>query len=224
MPKEFVRIVQLDDLRLGPDGHELKRGTGIEERAPFADASQRGRMGTTARNHTSLLLTGAPGVGKTTVIRRVAEQLAGARLGGFYTEEIRVAGSREGFRLIGFDGSERILAHTRLPAPRVSKYGVDVAALDAAVAALLDPEAGEVFLVDEIGKMECLSERFVVAMRRLLDSGRVVVATVALRGGGFIAEVKRRSEVALREVTRANRDALPAEVLAWIAARGGRGG
>jgi nucleoside-triphosphatase len=84
---------------------------------------------------------------------------------------------------------------------------------------LLDPDAAELFLVDEIGKMECLSERFIAAMRGLLDSGRVVVATVALRGGGFIAEVKRRRGVTLWEVTRTNRDALPAEVLGWIGAR-----
>jgi nucleoside-triphosphatase len=168
-----------------------------------------------------LLLTGIPGVGKTTVIRRVADGLGGVRLGGFYTEEMRSAGRREGFCLVGFDGSRRVLAHVRLPPPRVSKYGVDVAALDSAVAALLDPASAEVFLVDEIGKMECLSGRFVAAMRRLFDSGRVVVATVALRGGGFIAEVKRRPGVALREVTRANRDALSGEVLAWIGSRRG---
>jgi nucleoside-triphosphatase len=97
---------------------------------------------------------------------------------------MRVTGIREGFRLAGFDGSERVLAHARLPAPRVSKYGVDVAALDSAAAVLLDPDAAEVFLVDEIGRMECLSAR-------------------------FIAEVKRRPDVTPWEVTRANRDARP---------------
>ena len=38
-----------------------------------------------------LLITGTPGVGKTTVIRRVAERLEPERTRGFYTEEIREA-------------------------------------------------------------------------------------------------------------------------------------
>jgi nucleoside-triphosphatase len=179
-------------------------------------------VGIAVKKETCLLLTGLPGVGKTTVIRRLAESLSSVRLGGFYTAEMRVGGMRQGFRLVGFDGSERVLAHRGLPAPRVSSYGVDVAALDAVAAAALDPDAAEVFLVDEIGKMECLSERFIAAMRRLLDSRRTLVATVAQRGGGFIAEVKRRSGVTLWEVTHTNRDALPAEALAWVGARRSR--
>ncbi len=78
----------------------------------------------------ALLLTGRPGVGKTTVLRAVARLLAGAHLIGFYTEEIREAGERRGFRLVTFDGKEAILAHIDLPFSRVSKYGVDVAVID----------------------------------------------------------------------------------------------
>jgi len=168
-----------------------------------------------------LLLTGAPGIGKTTVIRRLAALLASRTLGGFYTAEIRERGVRRGFQLVAFDGSECLLAHVDLPGPpRVSKYGVDVAALDASAPELLAPGSGiEVYLVDEIGKMECFSLRFISAMRVLLDSGNAVVATVARSGGGFIAEVKRRDDVEIREVTRDNRDRLPAEIVDWLAAR-----
>jgi len=74
----------------------------------------------------------------------------------------------------------------------------------------------DLHLVDEIGKMECLSPRFVTAMRALLDAGMPVVATIALRGGGFIAEVKSRDDVEIREVRPANREALVEEVVAWI--------
>lgn len=176
-----------------------------------------------ARSAHVLLLTGVPGVGKTTVIRRAAERLAGRQLGGFYTEEIRVGGQRQGFRLAGFDGSERVLAHVDFRGGRrVSKYGVDVAAVDAVADTLLAPRPDvAVYLIDEIGKMECLSPRFVDAIRRLLDTHAIVIATVAIKGGGFIAEVKRRSDVELWELTRANRDAMPERIAAWLADRSG---
>lgn len=168
----------------------------------------------------ALLITGTPGVGKTTVIRRVADALKAEGLRGFYTEEIREDGERRGFRLVSFDGAARVIAHEDFPkGPRVGKYGVDVPALDAAVPLLRPDPNARVYLVDEIGKMECLSERFVAAMRALIAGGAPVVATVGARGGGFMDEVKRDPACELWEVTRANRDALPARVLAWLAER-----
>lgn len=87
-----------------------------------------------------LLLTGAPGVGKTTVIRRLAESLGSEQLPGFYTEEIREGGERRGFRLVGFDRTAHIIAHVGFRKTNaVGKYGVDVRALDDA-ARLLYPE------------------------------------------------------------------------------------
>jgi nucleoside-triphosphatase len=162
-----------------------------------------------------LLISAVPGAGKTTVIRRVAEQLAAKSLAGFYTEEIRFRGERRGFRLLSFDGKEAVIAHVDFPKThRVGKYGVDVAAIDAAVATALAPRRGTtLYLVDEIGKMECLSERFVASMRGLLSGSVPVVATVAKRGAGFIAEVKQRDDCELWTLTRANRDALPFEII-----------
>jgi nucleoside-triphosphatase len=164
-----------------------------------------------------LLLTGAPGVGKTTLLRRVAERLKDRRIRGFFTEEIREAGERQGFRLVAFDGSERVIAHVGLPkVHRVGKYGVDVEAIDQAAECLALGAEADLYLVDEIGKMECLSERFVAAMRSLLSGKRPVVATIALRGGGFIAEAKQAAGVTVWTVSQANRDALPEHVLRWL--------
>lgn len=71
----------------------------------------------------------------------------------------------------------------------MGKYGVDVAAIDRAVDAALAPQPRiELYLVDEIGKMECLSERFVASMRRILEGRIPLIASVASRGAGFIAE------------------------------------
>jgi nucleoside-triphosphatase len=165
-----------------------------------------------------LLLMGVPGIGKTTVIRRVAARLKGRRLGGFYTDEIREQGDRRGFRLVGFDGTERIVAHVDFPkVHRVGKYGVDVEAIDVAADRLgLDP--AEIYLIDEIGKMECLSDRFVGGMRALLAGPQPVVATVSLHGSGFIEEVKRREGAVMWEVTRANPDNLSERVFEWLEA------
>ncbi len=165
-----------------------------------------------------LLLTGAPGVGKTTLLRQVAAALAERKLNGFTTEEMREGGRRVGFRIVPLHGDGRVMAHERFrSAARVSHYGVDVDAVDAVANVALQRRAGcELYLVDEIGKMECFSGRFVTAMRALLDSDKRVVATIARTGAGFIAEVKRRDDVELWEVTRRNRHALVAAVLQWI--------
>ena len=175
-----------------------------------------------------LLLTGRPGIGKTVVVRKVAVSLPGWRLAGFYTEEISVAGQRQGFRAVTFDGSERIMAHLDFRGPRVGKYGVDVSVIDQLADAELVLNPGvDLYLVDEIGKTECLSHRFIAAMQELLNSRALVLATIAQRGGGFIEEAKQTKNAEFWEVARANRDELPERALAWLrsarqSARAGR--
>jgi nucleoside-triphosphatase len=171
-----------------------------------------------------LLLTGPPGIGKTTVIRRAADGLAGTPLRGFTTREIRAGRNRVGFRLETFDDRSLVLGHVdNRSAHRVGKYGVDIGAFDRLVDTVLSGEhADHVYLIDEIGKMECLSLRFVEAMTAILESSACVVASVGLRGAGFIQRVKGRSDAELWHVTRANRDGLPVQVVSWIDPRGTR--
>jgi nucleoside-triphosphatase len=166
----------------------------------------------------NLLLTGPPGVGKTTVLAAVARRLGGRKLGGFLTEEIRPERRRLGFALVPFQGERRTMAHRDLASPhRVGHYGVDVAMIDDVAEVVLDLRVdAEIFLIDEIGKMECFSRRFVEAIARLLDDPRPLVVTVARQGPGLITEVKRRTDVELWQVTTENRRRMPDEVVSWL--------
>ncbi|MBI5480462.1 MAG: hypothetical protein HY906_16495 [Deltaproteobacteria bacterium] len=155
------------------------------------------------------------------MLRQVSAALSGRPIRGFLTDEIREHGVRVGFTIASFDGTAATLAHVRSRSThRVGRYGVDVAALDDIVGSALarDP-APDVHVVDEIGKMECLSTSFIDAVSVILESSACLVATVALHGGGFIASLKRRPDVEVWELTHANRDAMPGRVVDWIKAR-----
>ncbi len=166
-----------------------------------------------------LLMTGMPGCGKTTLLIRLARELRNLHPVGFYTEEIRLLGERKGFRLVGLNGAQGVLSHVDFHGgPRVGKYGVDLRGFEDFLAAQeLDQAVTSLVFVDEIGKMECLSTRFVDLVRRLLDSPKVLIATVALKGSGLISEVKARPDVDLVEVSPANRDRLVVELANRIA-------
>jgi nucleoside-triphosphatase len=158
----------------------------------------------------NFLVTGAPGVGKTTLILDLCKHLAPFNPEGFYTEEIREGGIRKGFALVGLDGKRGVLSHVNVKSRhRVGKYGVDVQSFETFLESLhLKARADSLIVMDEIGKMECFSAAFVSLVRELLDGDGLVVATVAIKGPGLISEVKRRGDVSMYGVTERNRNTL----------------
>jgi nucleoside-triphosphatase len=164
-----------------------------------------------------LLLEGRPGIGKTTVARRLLDLLreAGVPVGGFVTTELRAAGRREGFMIEAASGAHEVLAHVDLPGPpRVGRYGVDLAAFErVALPALRAPGSGGVVVVDELGKMELASAPFRDAVVELLGRDVAVVATVHLARHRFTDALKRRPDVKVMQVTEGTRDALPQQLM-----------
>ncbi len=166
-----------------------------------------------AKQH--ILITSLPGVGKTTLIKKVAQALQSVCPVGFFTEEIRERGVRKGFALTGFDGSSGVLSRVDVPSRfRVGKYGVDVAGFEAFLDKIdfLGTQT-RLIIIDEIGKMECFSEKFKHLLKDIFKSDKRLIATIALKGGGVIEEIKKRSDVSLFKINAQNRDDVLSEIL-----------
>lgn len=165
-----------------------------------------------------LLLTGRPGVGKTSIIIQALASLR-PRAGGFYTREIREEGQRVGFKLATLDGPEDVLAHVAIRGgPAVGKYRVNTGTLDSlGVTALNEAIASrDLVVIDEIGKMELFSPRFVEAVDRAISSGKRVLGTIMLPPHPRADRVKNDPRVCVVEVTRTNRDVVLSVVLRWL--------
>ena len=165
-------------------------------------------------NKKNLLLTGQPGIGKTTLVRNLYQQLTEFRVAGFFTSEIRENGIRKGFHISSFDGHERILAHKDYPArQKVGSYGVDLPALEEILFRLenLKPPP-DIWLIDEIGKMESLSPGFRKFIEQLLADSIPLTATISISAAGWIARIRQRLDVQLFQVNESNRDRLSLEI------------
>jgi nucleoside-triphosphatase len=167
-----------------------------------------------------VLIEARPGAGKTTAAIRLVEHLRSAELplAGFVTEEMRERGMRVGFGIETFSGERGVLAHVELPGPpRVGKYGVDLEAFERVAIPSLDPPAGGVTVIDELGKMELASARFRDAVMALVDADVPLVATVHAFRHPFTDELKRRKDVEVIRLNKANRDELPSALATRLA-------
>ena len=167
----------------------------------------------------NILLTGSPGCGKTTVIRRTVGEFAG-QAGGFYTQEIREKGRRVGFAIQTLDGQSGILAHTNLTeGPKISKYRVNIRDIDQIAAPALRRACAEADLIicDEIASMELCSEEFQAAVREALACPTPLLGTIQRKRQPFLNQIRQLDTVRIIEVSTANRNELPEQLLNLIA-------
>jgi nucleoside-triphosphatase len=165
---------------------------------------------------------------------------------GFYTEECRSkGGDRIGFDICYWDANEpepkrqslsRIVDRLKKSDPHVGKYLVDIDNVDKyAIASIrtnmgeskdsssskkfIDESKNELLIIDEIGKMEMLSTKFLPAVTTLLNETkrptnfkRLVIGTIPTPRYGrviqAVEEIRARDDVIVVHVTKANRDEL----------------
>jgi nucleoside-triphosphatase len=172
-----------------------------------------------------IAVTGAPGCGKTTLVRRVVERI-GDRLaaGGIYTEEIRSGGSRTGFEIVSIATGQRgLLARADLATgPRIGRYRVSLRGIEEIAIPAIERAAygADLVVIDEIAPMELTSPRFADCVEALLGVPRPLLFAIHRKARGpLLARI--RKEFRVHEVTPANRDELVVTVAGALLAGGG---
>jgi nucleoside-triphosphatase len=165
-----------------------------------------------------LILTGAPGVGKTTVLSKTAEALKkkGVSVGGMVTREVREENVRVGFEILDLtSGKHGWLAHVKGAGPQVGKYHVNLGDLDKVGTAAITQavEKCTVVAIDEIGPMELYSPKFKQAVAQALESKKLLLMVVHGKAKDpLVTQVKRRIDAQILNVTFSNRESLPEQL------------
>ena len=162
-----------------------------------------------------LLLTGSPGVGKTTVLTKTVSILKekGFSVGGMISREVRESGVRVGFEIVDLGSEKRgWLAHVNQKVgPQVGKYRVNLEDLENIGAQAIEyaTENCDVIAIDEVGPMELFSEKFREATRRALESPKQVIAVVHWKAQDrLIKDAKNMMDSETFTVTPENRNEL----------------
>jgi len=166
----------------------------------------------------NLILTGSPGVGKTTLLKECAFPFRNL-IGGFYTEEIREEQERRGFCLKTFTGGTGIFALKGMSSPhKLNKYGIDLKVLEeiGVRAVKLAITSKKVVLVDEIGAMEMLSPLFCQIIGEALSGPKPFLATIRLRAEPFTRQIKKMSDTKILVLKKETFPIVKEEVRAWL--------
>jgi nucleoside-triphosphatase len=166
-----------------------------------------------------IAVTGSPGVGKSTLVQKVAAA-TGCRVGGVLARDKRFKDRRIGFELLDLaTGATGILADEAGSGPQLGKYRVHPEELDRVGAQAVENGLGcDLIVVDEVGPMELSSRRFVAAVEKALSSDKPMLVVLHEWSSHRLAK-KIRGTFKVITVTRENRDALVKEIAGELRCR-----
>jgi len=166
-------------------------------------------------------ITGMPSVGKTHTLNKIIHSLEkhGYTVGGMITEPVIKKKKRVGFYVVDWQTKEKaVFAHIDFDTKeKVGEYGVDTTALDKigapAIEKAITNENINIIIIDEIGKMEMLSEKFCEMVVEALDSDKPILVTLHKKSRTpLLQDVRRRDDIRILEVTPVNRNLLPYKI------------
>lgn len=159
------------------------------------------------------LVTGDPGVGKTTVVMCAAETLKqrGLKIGGVISKEIRSGNVRVGFEFVDLTTNERvILASTTGSGPRMGKYFINLDGCRFAAEILIKAiKFSDVIICDELGPMEFKSKEFPDCVKGMLALDKPVIVVVHKRLQHPVIDQFRKKASLLINIDLQNRNKAP---------------
>uniref|UniRef100_A0A0D9Z1M5 DUF4378 domain-containing protein n=1 Tax=Oryza glumipatula TaxID=40148 RepID=A0A0D9Z1M5_9ORYZ len=133
--------------------------------------------------------------------------------------EVRESGERVGFEVVTLDGRTGPLASSKVSSresvrwPTVGRYKVDIASLESlALPELQVKDDTDLFIIDEVGKMELFSSAFFPAVMRVIESNIPVLATIPVPRLGRdipgVARLRNHPGAVIYTLNTGNRDAM----------------
>ena len=153
----------------------------------------------------NILLTGRSGVGKTTAILKILENLQSDEIGGFWSREMLNKGKRVGFAFETLSGKAGSLAHRdlwsayELEGCRVNMDDINSIIIPELIAAR---KSGKLILIDEIVDIFprlLVHNHFIDEVVSCLETGRVLGTVYERTSNKLIREIIERQDVKMIE-------------------------
>lgn len=156
-----------------------------------------------------ILLTGKPRVGKTTALKKIINMVGKDKCTGFYTEEVRDETDRIGFDCSTLEGKRARIADVNFNSDvSLGRYGINIGNFEKVGIESIEGEleSKPIIIIDEIGPMQFLSEKFKKTLNEVFSSRKIVIGTIVLRSHLEIDEIKKRDDIKIYELTEENRE------------------